>query len=53
MNVMQKLYIGKLSNHAHIIFTLWLLVPISFSATWATTNKTTLFYPGCVSMQKT
>ena len=53
MDVMQKLLIGKFSNLAHIIFTYGCLYQYHYiSAIWATTNKTILFYPGCVNVQK-
>ena len=53
VDVIQKLHIGKLSNLAHIILTYGCLYQYHLiSATWATTNKTILFYPGYVNMQK-
>ena len=53
MDVMQKILIWKLSNLAHAIFTNGCLYQYhSISVIWATTNKTMLFYPGCVNMQK-
>ena len=55
MDVMQKILIVKLSNLAHVIFIngcLYKYHSIIISAIWATTNKTILFYPGCVNMQK-
>ena len=53
MDVMQKLLIGKFSNRAHIIFTYGCLYQYHrISATWATTNRTILFFPGCVNVQK-
>ena len=53
MDVMQKTLIGKLSNLAHVIFTNGYLYQYhSISAIWATTNKTILFYLGCVNLQK-
>ena len=53
MDVMQKILIGKLSNLAHVIFTYGCLYQYhSISAKCATTNKTILFYTGCVNMQK-
>ena len=47
MDVMQKVLIGKLSN-----LHMYLYQYHSISAIWATTNKTILFYSGCVNMQK-
>ena len=53
MDVMQKILIEKLPNLAHVIFTNGGLYQYhSISAIWTTTNKTTLFYPGCVNLQK-
>ena len=41
MDVMQKILIGKLSNLAHVIFTIGCLYQYySISTIWATTNKT-------------
>ena len=53
MDVLQKILIGKFPNLGHVIFTNGCLYHYhSISAIWATTNKTILFYPGCVNMQK-
>ena len=49
----KKILIGKLSSLAHEIFTNGCSYPYhSISATWATTNKPMLLYPGCVNKPK-